>query len=159
MAYHLLSPGQPTVPSDYAYYHLVPASCPPLLGFYPSFPSGYGTAPVAARGAVITDCGDLPLALGQAVPAANQRAKAISRATALPKVSVQIVSEGDPAREHRDIVSSSGSLRTPAAADVPAPERQESSESKRDGPEGGADLQPRRSAQRHHAGGRCSANR
>nr|XP_023673095.1 selenocysteine insertion sequence-binding protein 2-like [Paramormyrops kingsleyae] len=85
MAYHLLSPGQTTVPSDYAYYHLVPASCPPLLGFYPSFPSGYGAAPVAAHSAVITDCGDLPLALGQAVPAANQRAKAISRATALPK--------------------------------------------------------------------------
>uniref|UniRef100_A0A3B3R1P5 Uncharacterized protein n=1 Tax=Paramormyrops kingsleyae TaxID=1676925 RepID=A0A3B3R1P5_9TELE len=68
MAYHLLSPGQTTVPSDYAYYHLVPASCPPLLGFYPSFPSGYGAAPVAAHSAVITDCGDLPLALGQAVP-------------------------------------------------------------------------------------------
>ncbi|XP_048828701.1 selenocysteine insertion sequence-binding protein 2-like isoform X3 [Brienomyrus brachyistius] len=85
MAYHLLSSGQPAVPSDCAYYHLVPASCPPLLGFYPSFPSGYGTAPIAARSAVITDCGDLPLALGQAIPAANQRAKAISRATALPK--------------------------------------------------------------------------
>ncbi|KAL4660724.1 selenocysteine insertion sequence-binding protein 2-like isoform X1 [Arapaima gigas] len=86
VAYPILSGPLPSMSSDYAYYQIVPASCPPMVGFYPPFPSGYGTAvQTGALSTVITDCGDVPLAPGHVFAAASQRAKGAFRAAAQPK--------------------------------------------------------------------------
>ncbi|XP_018620653.2 selenocysteine insertion sequence-binding protein 2-like isoform X2 [Scleropages formosus] len=86
MAYPLLSAPQPPMSGNYAYYQIVPASCPPMVGFYPPFHSAYATSvQTESLGAVVTDCGDVPLAPGHMFAAASQRAKGVFRAAVIPK--------------------------------------------------------------------------
>nr|XP_043886723.1 LOW QUALITY PROTEIN: selenocysteine insertion sequence-binding protein 2-like [Solea senegalensis] len=86
LAYPFLSSPQPPVSNDYAYYQIMPAPCPPVMGFYQPFPGTYAS-PVQAGviNPVSADVGERPMPLGAAYGLANQRGRGMIRPNALPK--------------------------------------------------------------------------
>ena len=83
---------QPPVSNDYAYYQIMPAPCPPVMGFYQSFPGPY---PGSVQAGVVNpvsaaDVGERPH-FGQAFGLTNQRGRALIRPPLLPKVTPTVV--------------------------------------------------------------------
>ncbi|XP_026878589.2 selenocysteine insertion sequence-binding protein 2-like isoform X1 [Electrophorus electricus] len=84
LAYPILSSPQPPVSNDYTYYQIMPAPCPPMMGFYQHFPGPYPASLQTGVVNPVSDC-DRPPPQGQAFGIAAQRGRGMPRAPVLPK--------------------------------------------------------------------------
>lgn len=88
LAYPILSsPPQPPVSNDYAYYQIMPAPCPPVMGFYQPFPGTYaGPVQAGVVNPVSADVTERPLPLGPHYGIASPRMRGMVRPNVLSKV-------------------------------------------------------------------------
>uniref|UniRef100_A0A4W4HKN4 SECIS binding protein 2 like n=1 Tax=Electrophorus electricus TaxID=8005 RepID=A0A4W4HKN4_ELEEL len=99
LAYPILSSPQPPVSNDYTYYQIMPAPCPPMMGFYQHFPGPYPASLQTGVVNPVSDC-DRPPPQGQAFGIAAQRGRGMPRAPVLPKQVAQ------PMRARRPVMRS-----------------------------------------------------
>ncbi|XP_076850087.1 selenocysteine insertion sequence-binding protein 2-like isoform X2 [Brachyhypopomus gauderio] len=85
LAYPILSSPQPPVSNDYTYYQIMPAPCPPMMGFYQPFPGPYPGSLQTGMVNPVSDGCDRPPPQGQTFGMAAQRGRGMARAPVLPK--------------------------------------------------------------------------
>lgn len=82
-----LSSPQPPVSNDYTYYQIMPAPCPPVMGFYQPFPGPYaGPVQAGVVNPVSAEVSDRPVPLGPPYALSSQRGRGMVRSNVLPKV-------------------------------------------------------------------------